>query len=195
MSKRKRGRPRKQNVQRTKSGHISRAKSAYVENVEPIMVRMRMYKLTEEQARDQKAETVHGIMHLRQKIGTAQFDAGQEMFALRRSYLKAIKAPDALSNGTGSGAKPDETAEYVEWSNRVRQRYANAQRAILDAQASHRNANLWAALDYMLFRNEYHEHLESDFAIVLRVLSVEFGLTENRKSDAVHEIPRSQRCA
>ncbi|GHA15241.1 hypothetical protein GCM10007989_07500 [Devosia pacifica] len=185
----KRGRPRKANAKRTPSGQISRAASAYAENEDPIRIRMQHLGLTEKEARDQKAASVHGIMKLRKKIDDQQYDAGEAALVVRDAYLRAIRAPDSLAATSGSSSTDLDDETYAERCNRARSKYADMQRAIHDAQAVHRHTNLWAALDLMLYRNEYYEHMEGDFSTVLRVLSVHFGLTKNRKSGPLaHEL-------
>lgn len=191
----KRGRPRRQNVKRAKDGRISRKQADNHENVEPIGVRMRMFSLSEKDARDQKSQSAHGRMYLRKKITIEQYDAGEMLFKERQAYLKALKAPDALANGTGSGGDMGETPEYEEWAKKAIAKYDAAMLAIQKAQEAYRLANLHGAIYNMLYLNQYHEHLEGDFSIGLRVLSVHYGLTKKSGTDSLDEILRSQRCA
>lgn len=192
----KRGRKRKQGVKRTSGGRISRASDVQMENVEPIRLRMKRWGLSEKNARDQKAASVHGVMLLRQKITDGQYYAGEKMFTARKAYMKAIKAPDALANTQGSGLAPQDTESYVDWVLGAVERFEGAKSRIRVMQEYHRGRNLFAAMDYMLFRNEYYPHMEADFSVVLHGLSIHFGLTAiGKSSESEDEILRSYKCA
>lgn len=152
---------------------------------------MKRLGISEAMARDQKAATIHGVMFLQKKINTAQFDAGEEMFALHKSYLKARSVPDSLAvTDSIGGGDHVETETYVEWAGRVTQRHDAAMDAIRSAQQEHRGRNLYGALDYMLYRNEYYLHMEADFSVALRWLAIHFGLTGAAKSVDKDEILR-----
>ena len=66
------GRKKRAGVKRTASGRPSRAADAYQENLEPILTRMRLFGLTETDARDQKASTFVGRLQLTKAISQAQ---------------------------------------------------------------------------------------------------------------------------
>jgi hypothetical protein len=191
----KRGRPKKLNVDRTPSGQISRAASAYRENEEPIEVRMRMWGLSEVDARDQKSATVHGRMRLKKQITEQQYQAGEDMAKLYRSYLKAMSIPNAMEHGAGAGSERGASVEYEAWARGIVARWTGVRAAIREAQQVHRSANLWSALDYMNFRNEHHRHMEGDYAVLLHVVTVHFGLTKNSEAATVHEMSLSKICA
>src|SRR5690606_4151868 len=110
----KAGRKRKQGVPRTASGRPSRAASAYQENIEPILTRMRMFGLTEKDARDQKASTFVGRLCLMKIINASQYDAAVEYLRVYEAFQRAVKSPDALRSSNGGGDQ-GENPDYARW--------------------------------------------------------------------------------
>lgn len=182
----KRGRPRKANVVRTSSGRASRAASAMVENIEPIATRMRLFGLTEMEARDQLAESIVGRLLMRWRkmgdkaggINNRQYDAAVEYRRQSEAYRRALSAPDSLRNATrGSGLTRDEE-EYARWCQAVIAKFDASKRAVMSAQCEldNRGRNLMAALDYLVLRNEYHQHMVGDLRVGLNALSRHYGV-------------------
>lgn len=182
----RRGRKRKLDVQRTPSGRRSEALSAQREHIEPIAVRSRMFKLSEEEARDQKAATVVGRLHLLWRrsgdraggLTERQYDAAVEYKSQADAYRRALSAPDSLRNAsrTGTGTRTDE--EHAKWCRAVIAKFEASQRAVADEQRLmvNRGANLFAALDYTVLRDQQFNHLLGDARVALNALAHHYGL-------------------
>jgi hypothetical protein len=177
------GRPRKSNVRRTKSGAISRAKSAYQENAEAIALRMRVFGLTEKEARDQKAATyvgrlcLAGLRNSTDGISPAQYDAAVAYMEARQNFKRAVKSPDALATGNG-GASCVDGPEYDEWCQRAVRKWEAIQAAIQTEQGFHENrgANMWAALDHLLARDQQLPHMIGDLRLALNAVGHHLGI-------------------
>lgn len=171
------GRKRKEGAVRTTSGRISRAASAYQENIEPILTRMRQFGLSEKDARDQKASTFVGRLQLTRVLSQPQYDAALEFFQLHDRYKRAISAPDGLkvSGGAGGG---DETESHAAWCRSMIVQFDRAYAAVRDEQNLHENrgANLYAALDYVVLRDQQMWHMVGDCRLALNALAHHFGI-------------------
>lgn len=155
--------------------------------MEPILLRMKMYGLSEQDARDQKAATFVGRMNLTDKkslISNAQYDAAVEFLAIYDKYKRAISAPDALkqSGGVTGGASGE---DYERWCSGAKARYNAAIEAIRVEQGLHENrgSNLYAALDYIVCRDEQHWHMVGDARLALNALAHHFGLLGKAKRE------------
>jgi hypothetical protein len=176
------GRKRNINVKRTPSGRASRA-GAVPANMEAILLRMKMFGLSEKDARDQKAATFIGRLNLTDKkalISNAQYDAATAFLEVYDKYKRAIGAPDALkqSGGVGGGESTD---EYASWCQRAKANYDAAIAAIRAEQEIHTGANMYAALDYLVCRDEQHWHMVGDVRLALNALAHHFGLQSKVK--------------
>lgn len=179
------GRPRKSNVRRTKSGAISRAASAYNENAEAIALRMRVFGLTEKEARDQKASTyvgrlcLAGIRNSTDGISEAQYDAAMAYLEAQQNFKRAVKSPDALSTGNGGASGPD-GAGYDSWCQRAINKWEGMQAAIRTEQGFHENrgANMWAALDFLVGRDQQLPHLIGDVRLALNAIGHHLGIIQ-----------------
>lgn len=178
------GRKRSINVKRTPSGRASRA-GAEPANLEPILLRMKMFGLTEKDARDQKAATFIGRLNLMDKktlISNAQYDAAVEFQEVYDRYKRAIAAPDASKQSGGVSAGMD-SDEYARWCQSAKARYNAAIEAVRAEQGlfENRGTNLYAAIDYLVCRNEQHWHMVGDVRIALNALAHHFGLLGKTK--------------
>ncbi len=182
------GRPRKIAAKRTKSGRVSRA-GALPANIEPILLRMKMYGLSEKDARDQKAGTFIGRLNLMDKkalISNAQYDAASAFLVLYDDYKRAVRSPDASTvSGFSHGVSDD--GDYARWCARAVAKYDAAIQAVRNEQNLHENrgANLYAALDYLVCRDEQHWHMVGDARLALNALVHHFGLAVKRKARVV----------
>ncbi len=174
-------RKKKQGVKRTASGRISRAADAYQENLDPIQTRMRLFGLSEKDARDQKASTFVGRLQLTKAISQAQYDAAQEWLSVREKYQRAIKSPDALRSSHGGG-DAGESETYANWCAGAISRYDAAVKAIETEQAiiENRGRALYAGLDYLVNRDEMHWHLVGDCRLALNALAHHFAGRKGR---------------
>lgn len=180
----KTGRPRKIGVKRTKSGRATRA-GAVPANMEAILTRMRIFGLSEQDARDQKASTFIGRMNLMDKkalISNAQYDAAIAYLEVYDKYKRAIGAPDASkqSGGVGGG---ESTEDHARWCSQQKAKYDAAIEAVRVEQGLHENrgSNLYAALDYLVCRDEQHWHMVGDCRLALNALAHHFGLLSKPK--------------
>lgn len=164
-------------MKRTVSGRKSRAVSAYTENLEPILTRMRHFGLSEKDARDQKAATFVGRLQLTRVLNEAQYDAAVEYARVYEAYQRALKSPDGLRTSHGGGDQ-GESDTYTDWCARAIARYDAAMMAVRDEQNIYENrgANLYAALDYIVCRDQQMWHLVGDCRIALNALAHHFGI-------------------
>jgi hypothetical protein len=183
------GRPRKSNVRRTKSGAISRANSAYQENADAIALRMRVFGLTEKEARDQKAATyvgrlcLAGLRNNTDGISPAQYDAAVAYLEARQNFKRAVKSPDALATGNG-GASGVEGPGYDEWCQRAVRKWEAIQTAIQTEQGFHENrgANMYAAVNYLLERDEQMPHMIGDLRLALNAVGHHLGMISRERA-------------
>lgn len=180
------GRKRKSGIARTASGRPSRAASAYQENIEPILTRMRLFGLTEKDARDQKAATFIGRLCLTKAINQEQYDAALEYLRTYENYQRALKSPDALRSSNSGGAS-SESAEYDRWCRSAIDKWDSLTAAIRDVQCLHANrgSNIHAALDYIVGRDEELWHLVGDARLGLNAAAHHFGLLGKGKKRAI----------
>lgn len=170
--RRKRGRPKTEDVAREPNGRISR--SVNDNNTKEIVRRAERLGLTVTQARDQKAATFIGYLNLLGRvdgISEDQYEAAMKFLDLRRSYLLAIKAPNAERSDEGSGNTNSEVSDaYVEWCQTTKQRYAECREAIQAAQNQCRQ-NLWAAADLCLIQDQRMLHMIGDVRTLCNALT------------------------
>ncbi len=184
-------RPRKQGVKRTKSGRISRAASSYNENAEAIALRQRMFGLSEKDARDQKAASYVGRLclagrkHNADGITEAQYETAQEYLKAYEAFQRAVKSPDALRTGVGGGDAP-ESEDYARWCQVKIAQFEAIKKAIRDEQCLHHNrgANLFAALDYLLVRDQQLPHMIGDLRLALNAIGHHMGIIQKPKRKA-----------
>lgn len=178
----KSGRKRTTGVKRTASGRRSRAATSYEENIEPILTRMRIFGLTEQDARDQKASTFIGRLQLTRVISTQQYDAALDYAAIVSAARRAIAAPDGLRDSGGVGGDRGDTAEYAAWCAKAIEKREEAVRAVVRENSlfANRGTNLLAALDYIVIRDEQMWHMVGDVRLALNALAHHLGLMGKR---------------
>lgn len=182
-------RKRTPGAKRTASGRKSRAADAYTENLEPILTRMRLFGLSEKDARDQKASTFVGRLQLTKAISQAQYDAAIQYLEVKEAYQRAIKSPDALRS-SGGGGDQGESATYAAWCKKAIERYDDAEKAVMNEQCVliNRGRNLLAGLDYIVCRGETHWHLVGDCRLALNALAHHFIGARGRPVDIANQI-------
>jgi hypothetical protein len=182
-------------VKRTKSGQISRAKDAYNENAAGIALRMKVFGLSEADARDQKAATYVGRLCLAGRKATtdgvteAQYEAAMAYREAYEAFQRAVKSPDALRTGNGSSGG-GEGPEYAGWCQRSIARWDGIQKAVYAEQEIHGYANMWAALDYIVCRDQQLAHLLGDLRLALNAIGHHLGMTPKPKRKAVDTSPQ-----
>lgn len=155
-----------------------------------IAARARLYSLPESVARSEKAATVVGRMRLTNTLSEVQYQAAVRYALLRHAYLRAIDTSESPAGAvtmarmaTGE-AGPDDTphadrftrveetdADHAERVERTVARWDAAREAIMDVQIRVRVGNLPKALDCLVIRDEYHEHMEGDLKLALNALA------------------------
>lgn len=172
------GRKRKANVVRTASGRISRATDVQQENVDPILTRMRLFGLSEKDARDQKAGTFVGRLQLTGVISRQQYDAAIAYLEITEAYKRALGAPDGLKSSDAKSGDRGETESYARWCAGAIEARDNARKAISAEQCIHENRGsaLFAAVDYVVCRDQQMWHMVGDARIALNALAHHFGL-------------------
>lgn len=182
----KRGRRRIEGVAREPNGRISRSKEPASKLA--LEARARMLQISIEEAKDQKAGTFLGRLHMaylkwekhekckingkkqpEQSLSTAQYYALLSAKEAHNDYLIAIGAPGAeYEPHLGSGGE-EESAE--KWAVTAKKRWQSMQRAIYRAQEEERTRNLWAALDLCVFQEQYLPHMIADLRVLGNALS------------------------
>lgn len=197
--KKKPGRKPKADVKRTASGAISRAGEAMVEHLPQVKVRMRLYDLSEAEARDQKAGTVIGRMRIAGQrweamkagaregvdpgITEMEYQAGLRALKVHEQFQLAVRSPGAPRT-RGSEAGDMTSEDYTQWCARCEETHREMLKVVQHAGTIHRHRNLLGALDYLLWRNEEFAHMRGDLRVVLAALVPHFGLTESGKMAA-----------
>lgn len=138
---------------------------------------MRLYGISKEDASQPEANSVIGRLKLSGEISHDQYEALDRFICSHQSYMKAIQAPDSLKV-PGAGSRAGDEEADTEWRLSVERKYKDARRAIRDAQ-NYCNGNLYAAIDYIGFRNEFHGHMIGDLRLVGNVLIRHYGLTRD----------------
>lgn len=142
--------------------------------------RERIFGVKEEASGTELAGTVCGRLLLSQEISRQQMDAAVAFAATYAAYQRAIdspRPPKAVEIGapTGRGALMDVTPEQAK---RAAQQWEAAKSVIRDAncEPANRGSQLYAACDYLVLRDEFHEHMVGDLRIALNALSRHYGL-------------------
>lgn len=160
----KRGRSKMIGAPREPNGRISRSGIDHGSaDIIALESRARRTGLSLGQAKDQKAGTFIGCLNLigaRDGLSDDQYNAAVAYRDLRESYLRAIKAPNAIVDNHIPGSAGDEVSDgYIEWSKAVRDRYSECQKMLIKAQQENRTENLYAALDYAVVRDERYHYM------------------------------------
>jgi hypothetical protein len=175
---------------RTASGQLSRAADTHQEHIDPIMTRMRLFGLNAADARDQKASTVIGRMLLTGELGKLphseiMYNAAVSYLSTKEAFQRAVKSPDALRSGDAGGS--GDTFEGEEYDRRCKsaiEKWEAVKRAVQDENNLHRYANMYAALDYIVCRNEDHPHMYGDCRLGLNAVAHHFGMMGKREKVA-----------
>lgn len=161
------GRPCREGVARTKSGRISYARDG--EEAPDTLLKSRrsiLFGAPMEDAGGSEWGSVVGRLLKSDEITRDQYVALGRYYTLAERYFASIQAPDSLRSKSGGSAMriPNDDADIE-----TRRNWRNVIREITDAQKVH-NGNLFAALQFMVMRDEFHEHMLGDLRIVANVL-------------------------
>lgn len=173
--KAKRGRPMIEGVAREPSGRVSRSGIDHgPADVVALDARRRHLGLTVEQAKDQKAGTFIGYLNLigpRAGLSDDQYEAATNYLGLHNAYLRAIGAPGRVLDGETGISASEVTDAYIDWVIDTKKVYSDCRKAIQEAQNEARHANLWAALDLIIVRDERMFHMIGDLRILCNCLA------------------------
>ena len=191
----KRGRPRRDWAVRTPSGRISRAKDNAMDVA--LAARIRLYGLSEAQAKDQHAVTVLGRLWLSGllrsgdepvKIAEARRMAGEAYVQLRNAAYKAIRAPASLRVGDTRGGEVDldllskEVIDaYETWCDRACARWDEARNALVEFGRQNREIVPLTAVNVIVIEDQDARWLLADLIAGLDVLAGFFGLTKAKQ--------------
>jgi len=161
-----------------------------------IEARNRIHKVPLAISRDQKAGSVVGRMVMTEELSVAQGDAATRYTEDVDSYRRAISSPrqpgavDLSFIGGGGQGGPD----HFGFVMRTKRRYlgerldgrGGVMGAIYECQNSlaNRGCNLFAALDYMVLRDQYFSHMTGDLRIALNALSRHYGMLSKEEMEA-----------
>jgi len=172
---RRRGRPRIEGRLREANGRLSRAKNP-AQRV-ALEARARHNGLSLQQAVDPHSENYLGILSLlgaHDGLSREQYEAAQRFLAIRNDYRKSLLSPGAYYEATGL-RQDEDMEEYAAWAKRVRQRYAQALKAVQEAQLDNGRENLYAALHYVIMEGQRLPHLLGATRMVLNALYRHFS--------------------
>lgn len=169
----RKGRPRLDGP-REPNGRLSRSGIDHgPADVVALEARRRIFGLSGDTAKDQKAGTFIGRLNLLGResgLSNSQYDAAVEYLELRAAYLRAISAPGRVTDGdVGSGSsRPD---EYEQWVRDTVEAYEKCRKAIQEAQNDNRGANMWAALDLCVIQDQDLPHMIGDLRLLCNALA------------------------
>jgi hypothetical protein len=149
---------------------------------------MKVFGLTEKEARDQKAATyvgrlcLAGIRNTTDGITDAQYDAAIAWKEAYEQFQRAVKSPDALRSGVGGGDQ-GESADYARRCRAAIKKWEGIEAAVRLEQGFHENrgANMWAALDYLVGRDQQHPHMVGDLRLALNAIGHHLGMIQRPK--------------
>ncbi|WP_162651565.1 hypothetical protein [Lentilitoribacter sp. Alg239-R112] len=199
--RRKRGRPRAENVHREPNGRVSRAKNpdnttyrpqdpidAMVARLRAIGWNEKPKKVQEYAMKDPRISSYVGRLVINYEtqhmhpappadiINIDQFNASQKYLQIRNAYHRAIGSPGAYyEDGIGVELTEDEKADSVA---RAKARWLGVQKAIQEANNMHHGSNLYAAIQIIVVEDQVMPHLIGDLRLALNALDNHFkGVT------------------
>lgn len=178
----KRGRPRISGQIREPNGRVSRAKKQKEKLA--LTMRAKHYGLTLEQAADPKAATHLGRLCLQGKekgLSQEQYDAAIRFLNLKNEYQKSLLSPGAFYEQAGTISTHGDLVEYEAWVERVKKRYQAALKALQEAQFDNAKENIFAALQYVIIKDQNLPHLLGAARLTLNALDRHFSQLEPRK--------------
>jgi hypothetical protein len=138
-------------------------------------IRARQFGITLDQAKDQRAGSFLGYLYMMGRIdglSEGQYEAAIKYQGLRRDFLQVVGAPDALRDKGAPGSAGDHVSdEYIAWAEKTKERYAEARKAIQEAQNATRIENLWAALDLVVIQDQHLHHMIGATRLVCNALA------------------------
>lgn len=170
----RKGRPCKADAARTKSGRISYAQDpAEAPDVLARRKRVELYGGEMDGAGDQIRGSVIGRLKISKEISEQQYGALQRYFELHERFFSSIQAPDSLRNTGGGSAMriPDDSIDI-----NLKEKWKAIREVISDAQKYH-NGNILAALQFIVVKDEFHEHMIGDVRIAANALARHYQIS------------------
>jgi hypothetical protein len=170
----KRGRPCKRDVARNDNGRIYEPKEH--QEAPDVLARRKRVELfggSLDDAGAQNRGTVIGRLMLSKEISEHQHSALQRFGELAARYRTVMCVPDSLKKTSGGSAMsvPNDDREIE-----IRGKWRDVTRAVNDANTYH-TGNLMGALQFVVIRDEFHEHLVGDVRIAANALVRYYGIS------------------
>jgi hypothetical protein len=148
---------------------------------------MRLFGLSEVDARDQKAATFIGRLYLTGALGKrphadTMYECAVEMQRIYEAYQRAVKSPDALRTGSGGGSE-GESDGYEAWCKNAVRKHKELSAAITAENSLfvHRGTNMHAAIDYIVYRDQIMWHMVGDCRLALNAAAHHLGMLSKPK--------------
>lgn len=153
-----------------------------------------MFKLSIEQAKDQKAGSFLGRLHMAYlawakedrnrpqpelSLTTTQYGALAQYQEMHNDWRKAVRAPGAYYE-PHLGSSGDEDA-HARWANQAKEKYTLTREAIQEAQNFDRANNLWAALDLCVLQELELPHMMGSLRTLANALARHYAKAPKRK--------------
>lgn len=180
--KKRRGRPRIEGRLREPNGRLSRAQNPAA--LLAIQARAFHTGLSLEQAKDPRAATYLGRLAIFGRgdgLSADQYEAAQSFLALRNDYRRSLLSPGAYYEATGIRLGEDNMAEYAAWVKRVKKRYAQALKAIQEAQLDNGHENIYAALQYVIIDGQELPYMLGAVRLALNALHRHFSRSDDKR--------------
>lgn len=126
------------------------------------------------------AGTIHGRMRLSGALSADQWQAAEWFIGTRSAYLRAILAKGEGLQSEGPSHGTVDSGAYEEWCRNVIDLWAAVTACLQEATNLVRRPVI-SALDVMLTRNQYVEHMEGDLRVGLNVIHKQF-LADRRRA-------------
>jgi hypothetical protein len=169
----RRGRPCKPDVARNDNGRIYQAKTP--QEAPDLLARRKraaLFGVKIEDAGMQISGTVIGRLLVSKEITELQHGALQRYGELAERYFSSIHAPDSLRSKSGGSVMriPDDEADIE-----TRKKWNSIRKAIQEVQNYH-TGNLSAALQFIVVKDEFYEHMLGDARVAANALVRYYGL-------------------
>ncbi|MHC5307528.1 hypothetical protein [Bartonella sp. LJL80] len=179
-SKRSRGRPKLEGIEREPNGRRLRAKKPK-EAIDKLAISMRAKHtgLSMQQAKDPRAATYIGRLFMMGVEGGGisedQYNAAVKYLEIDNNFKKAQQSPGAYYDQHSSAEDP---MLYEEFCIIAKQKYQAAKKAIQEAQFDNRYDNLYAALQYVVIEDLELPYLVGATRLLLNALERHFFLAK-----------------
>jgi len=134
--------------------------------------RARVYGLTPEQAKDQRAGTAIGRLAITGRLTDEQYEGLRRLQDLHADYQSAIAAPGQPKRPKEAAGTLDDDG-HAEWCASVRRRYRDAMNDLTDAEAVGRKALRYAFTMWVL-NDTPDERCFAELQMAANVLSTHF---------------------